>query len=72
MIAIAVDDEPLMLGALTKAVKASDNITSVADFTSCEDALEFVKNTPVDIAFLDINMRGMGGLLRLSFMHPVI
>ena len=62
MIAIAVDDEPLMLGALTKAVKASDDITSVADFTSCEDALEFVKNTPVDIAFLDINMRGMGGL----------
>ena len=35
MIAIAVDDEPLMLGALTKAVKASADITSVASFTSC-------------------------------------
>jgi two-component SAPR family response regulator len=62
MIAIAVDDEPLMLGALTKAIKASADITSVSDFTSCEDALDFVKNTPADIAFLDINMRGMGGL----------
>lgn len=62
MIAIAVDDEPLMLGALTKAIKASDDISSVADFTSCEDALNFVGNNPVDIAFLDINMRGMGGL----------
>ena len=46
MIAIAVDDEPLMLGALTKAIKASDDITFVADFTSCEEALEYIKSNP--------------------------
>ena len=62
MIAIAVDDEPLMLGALTKGIKASADITSVASFTSCEDALDFVQSNPADIAFLDIQMRGMGGL----------
>ena len=62
MIAIAVDDEPLMLGALVKAIKVSPDITAVTDFTSCEDALDFIKSTPADIAFLDINMRGMGGL----------
>ena len=62
MIAIAVDDEALMLRALVKAVKASPDITAVADFTSGEDALEFIKNNPADVAFLDINMRGMGGL----------
>ncbi len=62
MIAIAVDDEPLMLGALTKAIKASSDIVSVADFTSCEAALDFIKSNPADVAFLDINMRGMGGL----------
>ncbi len=62
MIAIAVDDEPLMLGALTKAIKASADITAVADFTSCEDALVYIKSNYADIAFLDINMRGMGGL----------
>ena len=62
MIAIAVDDEPLMLGALTKAIKASPDITSVADFTSCENALDYIKSNPADVAFLDINMRGMGGL----------
>ena len=62
MIAIAVDDEPLMLGALTKAIKASADITAVADFTSCEDALDYMKSNYADIAFLDINMRGMGGL----------
>ena len=62
MIAIAVDDEILMLGALTKAIKSSEDITSVSAFTSCEEALDFIKNNTVDIAFLDINMRGMGGL----------
>ena len=62
MIAIAVDDEVLMLGALVAAIKASPDITEVAKFSGCEDALEFVKENPVDVAFLDINMRGMGGL----------
>ena len=62
MIAIAVDDESLMLGALVKAIKASPDITAVTNYTSCEDALDFVKNNPADIAFLDINMRGMDGL----------
>lgn len=62
MIAIAVDDEVLMLGALVSAIKASPDISEVAEFSGCEEALGFVKNNRVDIAFLDINMRGMGGL----------
>ena len=62
MIAIAVDDEALMLGALVAAIEASPDITEVARFSDCEEALEFVQNCPADIAFLDINMRGMGGL----------
>ena len=62
MRAIAVDDEVLMLGALVKAISASPDISEVTKFSSCEQALEFVKNNPADIAFLDINMRGMGGL----------
>lgn len=62
MIAIAVDDEALMLGALVAAVEASPDITSVASFSDCEQALEYVRNNPADVAFLDINMRGMGGL----------
>ena len=62
MIAIAVDDEALMLGALVAAVKASPDISQVTPFSGCDDALAFVKNHAVDVAFLDINMRGMGGL----------
>ena len=62
MRAIAVDDEFLMLGALVKAVSASPDISEVVKFSDCEQALEYVKNNAADIAFLDINMRGLGGL----------
>ena len=53
MIAIAVDDEALMLGALVAAIEVSPDITEVAKFSDCEEALEFAKNNPVDIAFLE-------------------
>ena len=62
MIAIAVDDEALMLRALERAISASPDITDVIKFSDCEKALEYVKDNPVNVAFLDINMRGMGGL----------
>ena len=62
MIAIAVDDEFLMLGALVKAISTSPDISEVTKFLNCEEALEFVNKNSIDIAFLDINMRGMGGL----------
>ena len=62
MIAIAVDDEALMLGALVSAIEASPDIMYVHKFSDCDEALDFAKSNSVDIAFLDINMRGMGGL----------
>ena len=62
MIAIAVDDEALMLGALAAAIQASPDIAEVAKFSGCDDALEYVHHHAVDVAFLDIHMRGMGGL----------
>ena len=73
MIAITVDDEPLMLYALSKAVKASPDITSVTEFGSCNETLEWVRNNSVDVAFLDIAMRGMGGLAlakKIMEIHP--
>jgi len=62
MIAIAVDDELPMLYELAKAVKASPDIEAVSEFQSCSAALEWLESHVVDVAFLDIHMRGIGGL----------
>ena len=59
---IAVDDEELMLHALVRAVSVSPDAREVVKFSSAEDALNYVKENPIDVAFLDINMRGMGGI----------
>ena len=62
MKAIVVDDEIYMLETLQEAVSASSDIKSVEAFSSCSQALAYVTENPVDVAFLDINMRGIGGL----------
>ena len=62
MRAIAVDDEELMLRALVRAISASPDVKDVEKFSSCEKALDYVKENHIDVAFLDINMRGMGGI----------
>ena len=73
MRALAVDDEALMLDMLTKAILASPDIADVHDFSSCAAALEWVSRNPVDVAFLDISMRGMGGIelaSRIQDLYP--
>ena len=62
MKAIVVDDEIYMLETLKEAVSASSDIAQIAAFSSCSAALAYVTENPIDIAFLDINMRGIGGL----------
>ena len=73
MIAITVDDERPMLKALTDIVKSSPDIEAVYDFSACIDALEWISQNSADVAFLDINMRGMGGLAlaeKITSFHP--
>jgi two-component SAPR family response regulator len=73
MIAIAVDDERPMLQALTEAVSASPDIRQVVSFSTCTAALEWLQNDHADVAFLDISMRGMGGLAlaeRIGQLQP--
>lgn len=62
MIAIAVDDEIPMLNALVTAVKSSPDISEVTEFSNCTEVLKWIENNTAEIAFLDITMRGMGGL----------
>ena len=62
MRAIAVDDEIYMLETLQEAVSASSDIEAVEAFSSCPAALTYAAEHAIDVAFLDINMRGIGGL----------
>ena len=73
MRAIAVDDELYMLEALEEAVRSSSDISRVEPFSSCSAALAYAAENPIDIAFLDINMRGIGGLAlaeKLTELQP--
>ena len=73
MKAITVDDEIYMLETLNDAVSASSDVELTGSFTSCSAALSYAAENPVDIAFLDINMRGIGGLglaEKLMEIHP--
>ena len=62
MKAIAVDDEIYMLETLEEAINASSDIEEVKSFSTCSAALAYAAENIVDVAFLDINMRGIGGL----------
>lgn len=62
MRAIAVDDETYMLETLEEAILASADIEFVKSFSSCSSALAYAAENEVDLAFLDIHMRGIGGL----------
>ena len=73
MKAITVDDEIYMLETLQEAVSASPDIELAKAFSSCSSALAYAAENPVDVAFLDINMRGIGGLglaEKLMELHP--
>ena len=62
MKAIVVDDERYMLEILKEAVCVSPDIERVEPFSSCSEALAYITENMIDVAFLDINMRGIGGL----------
>ena len=73
MIAIAVDDEYPMLQALAEAVKASPDIRQLYTFSSSSSALKWMEGNSANVAFLDISMRGMGGLVlaeKISQLQP--
>ena len=59
---LLVDDEPLVLNMLDKAVAEALPGEERSCFTSATKAMAFAETNRIDIAFLDINMRVMDGL----------
>ncbi len=59
---IAVDDEPLALGQLTKYISQVPFMELSGAFTSSLEALRFLQDTEVDAMFIDINMPDLSGI----------
>jgi two-component SAPR family response regulator len=59
---IGVDDEKKALDRFERIMKEDARISVIGTFTRAADAIEFVRNNPADIAFLDIEMPGLSGL----------
>ena len=57
-----IDDELPAIGKFDYLVKKIKEIDKAATFSEIGSALEYAKKTPIDIAFLDIEMPGMNGL----------
>jgi DNA-binding LytR/AlgR family response regulator len=64
--AIAIDDEPKAIQVIKHHVTNVDNLELVSHFYNATDALRFLKQNPVDLIFIDINMPEMSGLEMLE------
>lgn len=59
---IVVDDEPLAIELLEGHIQQFAQLELVATCWNAIDAFEIVKNTTVDVIFLDIQMPGLSGI----------
>ena len=72
---LAADDEQRALNVLVGSIKETVPTAKVHGFRNPLDALECMKETKCEVAFLDIEMRGMNGIVlarKLKEIHPKV
>ena len=72
---LATDDEQSALNILMGAIKEAVPIATVHGFRNPVDAFEFMKTTKCDVAYLDIQMREMNGVIlarKLKEIYPKV
>lgn len=70
---LAVDDEKLMLERLCRCISEAKPDADVISFKSPTEALKYVQDNKIDVAFLDISMRKMTGMdlaRQIKFLRP--
>lgn len=72
--AIAIDDEPKAIEVIKHHVSKITNLDLITHFYNAKDAIAFLKQHPIDLIFLDINMPNMSGLELLQELQlkPVV
>ena len=66
---IVVDDEPLAVNVIKNYILRVKELQLEGTFSNAMDASTFLRDNPVDIMFLDINMPYLNGLEFLSTLH---
>jgi len=67
---ITVDDEPFSLAKINGFVDQVPYLTLVSAFSSALEALAFIKQNPIDLIFLDIQMDNLTGIQMLEILNP--
>ena len=72
---LATDDEQSALNVLVGAIEEAVPMATVHGFRNPLEALEFMKETKCEVAFLDIQMREMSGIVlarKLKEIYPKV
>ncbi|WP_320054525.1 LytTR family DNA-binding domain-containing protein [uncultured Acetobacteroides sp.] len=67
---ITVDDEPFSLAKINGFIARVPYLTLVASFSSAIEVLPYVKQHPVELLFLDIQMENLTGIELLEILDP--
>ncbi|PHN99297.1 DNA-binding response regulator, partial [Rhodobacteraceae bacterium 4F10] len=59
---IAVDDEPMALNLVESYIEKTPFLELKAKCSNALEAMDFIKTTPVDLLFLDIQMPDLSGI----------
>lgn len=60
---LIVDDEELAIERLARILKEIDDISSITSFLTPSEAYEYAKTHEIDVAFLDISMPDINGMM---------
>ena len=66
---LIVDDHPLIRSVMKQELTAQ-NYEVVGDVSTGSEAIQFIRDHPVDLVILDIGLPGVGGLDVLNRIKP--
>ena len=69
---LLVDDHNLVSEGIARIIISDNKYSVVAQLTNGADAIEFVKNNPVQVVIMDINMPGVDGITATREIKKIV